>query len=149
MKSIFNANDNREFIDRINQLTPTSKAKWGKMNVGQMLKHCHGPMDVAFGKLDLKMNFFMSIIGKMFKNKILGGTEFKKNSPTVKEFIIKEDYNFEEAKQGLIERLNTFSELKENAIKNRKHPFFGNMNTDEWSKLQIMHLEHHLSQFGV
>lgn len=149
MKSIYNIKDNQEFIDRINQLTPNSEAHWGKMNVCEMLTHCHGPMDVAVGKLDLKMNFVMGLLGKIFKNKIINGAEFKKNSPTVKEFIAKGDYNFEEVKSGLIERINTFSEQKENAIKNPKHPFFGKMSHEEWSKLQTKHLEHHLTQFGV
>lgn len=28
------------------------------------------------------------------------------------------------------------------------HPFFGNLNKDEWSRLIYKHLDHHLKQFG-
>lgn len=149
MKSIFNATDNNELIERINHLTPNSKPLWGKMTVEQMLMHCQGPMDVAFGTLELKMNFVMSLMGKLFKNSILKSKEFKKNSPTVKEFISKDTVAFDLAKRELIQKINTFSLQKETAIKNFKHPFFGKLTSEEWSKLQIMHLDHHLKQFGV
>lgn len=149
MKSIYNPNDNQELIERINKLTEESKPLWGKMTVTEMLAHCQCPMDVAFGKLELKANFAIRILGKLLKNKIINSTEFKKNSPTAKEFIVKGNLDFSKEKEGLIERINIFSLEKENAIKNKVHPFFGKMSIEEWSKLQTMHLDHHLKQFGV
>ena len=149
MASIYNPNDNQEIIDRLNKLTPETKAQWGKMSIDQMLSHCQAPMDVAFGDLNLKANFFMQLLGKMFKNKILNASEFKKNSPTAPSFIRNGVYDFEQTKTELIIKIKKFSELGENAIRTKKHPFFGEMSTAEWDKLQWMHLDHHLKQFGV
>ena len=149
MSSIYNKTDNEIIISRINKLSPESKAVWGKMTVDQMLSHCQAPMDVAFGNLQLRSNFFMQLIGKIFKNKIINSKEFKKNSPTAPDFIRKGSYDFEKTKKELIEKINQFSALNEKAIKNTKHPFFGELTFDEWDKLQIMHLDHHLKQFGV
>ena len=149
MKSIYNPNDNKEVIERINKLTSESKAEWGKMNAAQMLSHCHGPIDVAFGDLNLKANFFMQLLGKIFKNKILNSAQFKKDSPTAPAFIRNEVCDFEQSKLGLIKRINKFSELGEKAIKTTKHPFFGEMTLNEWDRLHVMHLEHHLKQFGI
>ena len=149
MPSIYNKTDNDAFIARIEQLTPESKALWGKMTVDQMLSHCQAPMDFAFGKIPMKANFLMRLIGKLVRNKILNSKEYQKNSPTAPAFIRKEVYDFEEAKKGLIERINTFSELGQKAIKTTKHPFFGEMTHEEWSKMHTMHLDHHLRQFGV
>ena len=149
MASIFNTDDNQKIIDRINKLTPESQAQWGKMNVAQMLSHCQAPMDVAFGNLNLKANFFMQLLGKMFKNKILNSAEFKKESPTAPAFIRNYECDFEQSKKDLIERINKFSELGKKAIKTTKHPFFGEMTHKEWDRLQSMHLDHHMKQFGV
>ena len=149
MKSIFNPADNQELISRIHKVTPESKAQWGKMNAAQMLSHCHGPIDVAFGDLNLKANFFMLLLGKIVKNKILNSAEFKKDSPTAPAFIRNEPCDFEQSKADLIQKINHFSELGEKAIKTTKHPFFGEMTHEEWDKLHVMHLEHHLKQFGV
>jgi len=149
MKSIYNAADNQEIIARINKLTPESQALWGKMNAAQMLSHCHGPIDVAFGDLNLKANFILQLLGKMFKNKILNSAEFKKDSPTAPAFIRNGACDFEQSKADLIQKINCFSELGEKAIKTTKHPFFGEMTFNEWDRLHVMHLDHHMKQFGV
>jgi len=149
MSSIYSKADNDLIIERINKLTPDSQRQWGKMTVDQMLSHCQAPMDFAFGKTPMKVNFLMRLLGKMLKNKVIHSDGFKKDSPTAPAFIRTGTYDFEEAKNGLIERINVFSESGHNAVKTTKHPFFGEMTYDEWSKLHTMHLDHHLKQFGV
>lgn len=149
MSSIYNKADNDLIISRINNLSPEAKALWGKMTADQMLSHCQAPIDFAFGNTPMKINFFMRLLGKMIKGKMLKSKEFKKNSPTAPAFIRTGNYDFEQTKKELIEKINTFSELGEKAIKTTNHPFFGEMTYDEWSQLHTMHLDHHLRQFGV
>lgn len=149
MGSIYNKTDNDILILRINNLTPESKALWGKMTVDQMLSHCQAPIDFAFGTTPMKANFVMRLLGRLVKGKMLKSDEFKKNSPTAPSFIRTGTYDFDETKNGLIDRINRFSELGQNAVKSTKHPFFGEMTYDEWSQLHTMHLNHHLKQFGV
>lgn len=149
MPSVYNKIDNDAFIARINLLSKESQPLWGKMTVGQMLSHCQAPIDVAFGDLELRSNFVMRLIGKLFKNKILNSNEFKKNSPTAPDFIRKDQYDFESTKAELIRKFSRFAELGHQSIKSNKHPFFGDMSYEEWDKLHSMHLDHHLKQFGV
>lgn len=149
MNSIYDKATTDDYIERINKLTPESKGQWGKMTVDQMLSHCEAPIDFAFGNLPIKTNFFMRLLGKMVKGKMLKSNEFNKNSPTAPAFIRTGTYDFEQSKKDLIAKVNTFSELGKSAIKNTNHPFFGEMTHEEWSQLHTMHLEHHLKQFGV
>ena len=149
MSSIYSKADNEIIISRINNLTPESKAQWGKMTVDQMLSHCQAPIDFATGTTPMKANFLMQILGKMLKGKIFNSNEFKKNSPTAPSFIRTETYDFEQTKNELIQKINIFSDLGESAIKTTKHPFFGELTYAEWSKMHTMHLDHHLRQFGV
>ncbi len=149
MNSIYDKTANDAFIARINLLKKDSQPLWGKMTVSQMLSHCQAPIDVAFGDLELRSNFFMRLIGKLFKNKILNSKEFKKNSPTAPDFIRNSDYDFEETKAGLIQKFSRFAEAGHQSIKSNKHPFFGDMSYEEWDRLHAMHLDHHLRQFGV
>lgn len=148
-QSLFNPDDNREIILRIEKLTPDTKPLWGKMNASQMLSHCQAPIDVAFGNLKLKPNFFLLMLGRIYKNKILAAKGFKKDSPTAPDFIRNGDYDFEDSKAKLIERIKTFADEDPKAIKINKHPFFGKMTEEEWDNLQWKHLNHHLRQFGV
>ena len=41
MKNIFDKAVTEEMIGRLENLTPASSAKWGTMNVAQMLAHCN------------------------------------------------------------------------------------------------------------
>ena len=149
MKSIFNQADNQEIINRINQLSLDSKRQWGKMSVDQMLSHCIAPIDFAFGHTEMKANFLMRLLGKMVKSKMLKSETFKKDSPTAPSFIRKDHYDFEATKSELIEKIQRFEKEGHAVIKNQKHPFFGMMTYNEWDHLHYMHLNHHLTQFGV
>lgn len=147
MPSIYNTNDNQQLIERINRLTPSTPALWGKMSVDQMLKHCNAASEVAFGTKDLKINFFMKLLGKMLKNKVFN-SDFKRNSPTAPEFVFKESYDFENSKNELIKNVTLFANGHE-TIKVMNHPFWGKMTYEDWDKLMWRHLDHHLRQFGV
>ncbi|MFD2892646.1 hypothetical protein ACFS5J_11560 [Flavobacterium chuncheonense] len=124
MKSIYNPEDNIQIIERIQKLTPESKALWGKMSVDQMMSHCIAPIDVAFGNLPLKANFIMQILGKILKNKILKAPDFKKNSPTAPSFVRTGTYDFETTKNELIKKVKRFAAEGHNVIENQTHPFF-------------------------
>jgi len=149
MPSIFDPKDNEALIQRLYKLQPDSQPKWGVMNAEQMLSHCLSPLQVAFGELKLKSNFFLRIIGKIYKNKVLQAPRFKKNSPTAPEFVCTGHYDFEKTREELIQAIRSFAERGHQVIKTTKHPFFGDMTYEEWDTLQWKHLDHHLKQFDI
>lgn len=65
-----------------------------------MCKHCTSAINVAFDKQEIKVNFLMRFLGKLLKDKVFNG-EFKKNSPTAKEFIFTKQYDLEAVKKGI------------------------------------------------
>ncbi len=147
MNSIFEKSSNCLIVNRINSLSPDAKALWGKMTVDQMFKHTNEAVIVAFGENEIKVNFIFKILGRMMKNKVFK-SEFKKNSPTAKEFIFTEKYDFEASKNELIKNYSRFAN-GEQSIKLMNHPFWGKMSHDDWNKLMWNHVDHHLRQFGV
>ena len=150
MKSLFVKSDNDSIIARINQLSPDSTAKWGKMTVSQMLAHCQRPLHIAFGEVKTKRR---TIVGYLFggwaKKQFLAGKTLQKNLPTDPNFIVAFDANFEEEKNKLHNYLRRFSEQGKSAIIDQPHPFFGKLTPEEWDVLTQAHLDHHLKQFGV
>ena len=149
MNSIYDKASNDAMIARINSLTPESKPLWGKMSAAQMLKHCKLASDVAFGKMDLKINFLMKFLGKLLKKKVFYGGDMGKNSPTAKEFIITENLDLETTKKELIANISRFSDEGKSSIQLLNHPFWGKMTYEDWDALMWKHLDHHLRQFGV
>lgn len=149
MKSLFNKTDNQNIINRINSLKPSSQAKWGKMNVAQMLTHCQQPLRVVFGELQLKRGILSILFGSYFKKKMVSDERpFTRNLPTDKTFIITDKKELEEEKKKLIDLIQKFEQLGAEGLPKEPHPFFGKMTSREWDILQWKHLDHHLNQFG-
>ena len=58
--------------------------------------------------------------------------------------------NIEDLKIQLIDSTKTmFSFLSENSDFKAIHPFFGELNTEQWLLFQRKHFTHHLSQFNL
>lgn len=149
MPSVFHPTDNQAMIDRIEKLTPESKALWGKMTVNQMFVHSTKAIEVAYGTLEIKVLLIFRLLGRLLKNKVIVKGNLDKNSPTAKEFMIKDQPDFEAGKKDLIQAFRKFAQEGPSCIKLKKHPFWGPLTMEEWDMLMWKHLDHHLKQFGV
>ncbi len=149
MPSLFEPNVSAEIIKRIHQLTPQSKANWGKMSVAQMLHHCKLALGAATGEVKLNSSFFIRLIQPFIKKMVLSNKPYKPGLPTAKEFIIKNDKDFEVEKKQLIQRINKFISNGEKVVDGLRHPAFGKLSSYEWGYSQWKHFDHHLRQFGV
>lgn len=150
MKSLFNKAENQEIINRINSLRADSQAKWGKMNVAQMLTHCQQPLRVVFGELKLKRGILSILFGNYFKKQMVTDERpFTRNLPTDKTFIITDKKELEEEKKKLIDLVKKFEQVGPEGLPKELHPFFGKLTSGEWDILQWKHLDHHLNQFGA
>lgn len=150
MKNIFEASVTNEVIGRINQLSPESKALWGKMSVAQMLAHCSVTYEMIYDDTHPKAGFFKTLIMKLFvKNIVVGPKPYKKNSPTAPAFVIKDARNFQEEKKRLIDYLNQTQKLGGAYFDGKASNSFGKLTESEWNIMFYKHLDHHLSQFAV
>ncbi|HPH18626.1 MAG TPA: hypothetical protein PLE32_07610, partial [Haliscomenobacter sp.] len=71
--TLFNVEDNRTIVARIQSLQPDTPNKWGKMNVAQMLAHCVQPMKIAFREVQSKRGLIGFLFGGMAKRKYITG----------------------------------------------------------------------------
>ncbi|MDR2269967.1 MAG: DUF1569 domain-containing protein [Sphingobacterium sp.] len=150
MKTIFNNTARAELIERIALLTPTHSAKWGKMNVYQMIKHCTIWNDWVLGESQhhYKQEFLGKIFGKIaLKGMIKNDKPLKKNVPagifTVKDNNGRVDANQKNTWIAQIEAYAHFSNP------DFIHDFFGKMAKEEIGIFVYKHMDHHLRQFGV
>jgi hypothetical protein len=150
MKSIFEKEAFNEISSRLDNLSPQSQAKWGKMDVNKMLRHCQKPIKLAFGEEKVeKPNFFMRLLIRLMKPTLYNDKPWKHGLPTAREFVIKKSENFEAEKltlKALVKRMHESSSYFEPS---RTHPIFGKMKSWMWGQSAYKHLDHHLKQFGV
>jgi hypothetical protein len=147
VKNLFDPSVKKEILDRINKLTSQTQRQWGKMNVSQMLAHVQLPIRIAFGTHQPKGSFLLRLIGPLFKSKLWDENPYKRSLPTDPTFIMtNSEKEFESEKSALLELIDKFSE---ESLVSEKHPVFGKLTKENWSKATWKHLDHHLKQFGV
>ncbi len=137
-------------IQRINNLTPTTQAQWGKMSVAQMLAHCCVAYEMVYENKHQRPNAFVRFMLKSFvKKNIVNEVPYPKNSRTAPAFLIKDERHFEAEKTRLIDFIKKTQELGAEKFDNKESHSFGNLSITEWNNLFYKHLDHHLTQFGV
>jgi len=150
MKSLFETDSYNQIKARLNALSNTSEALWGKMNVGQMCKHCQVAFNVANGDVipNEKIGSIKKFIFSLMKPLMYNDKPWKKNIPTGKDFIITEEVDFSTEKEKLLALINDFHS-KKNKPEWAPHPVFGKFTPQQYGKMMYKHLDHHFTQFGV
>ncbi len=150
MKNVFDGVVVLELVERINKLTPASPAKWGKMNVAQMLAHCCVTYEMIFDDKHPKPSGFVKFMLKLFvKSTVVGEKPYKNNSRTAPAFVIADERVFETEKARLIGFIQRVQVLGDSYFDNKESHSFGKLSIKEWNIMFYKHLDYHLNQFGV
>ena len=134
-------------IERLNRLTPASQRQWGKMTVDQMLWHVNCGLENALGRFEVKDQKLPLPYG-VVKFIVFNFPWRKGKTPTAREFIAREHFDFASEQARLLRLIDEMSTRPLDAAWGRSS-FMGPMTGRDWSRLQAKHLDHHLSQFGV
>ncbi|MFC3878470.1 DUF1569 domain-containing protein [Winogradskyella maritima] len=147
IKSYFDEGAHEEITTRIQKLNADMKPGWGQMNAGQMVHHCQIPLNVILQTKDygLKPNWLAKTF---FKKAMYSDKLWRKNLPTMPNFRVTEDKDFNTEKQELLRLLNELYSQRQRE-EWQDHPTFGKLTKDQWGRMQYKHLDHHLRQFGV
>lgn len=143
--SLITPKNRQPFIERINMLTPTTPAQWGKMSVDQMLKHLNELVELANGSRVWPSNTFVSsLIGRLVRNRFINTDrplpKGLGNAP------LPVSAGFDQERTQLIDALKR---LDFTHTSRKPLPLFGKLSPDEWDRFLVKQLEHHLTQFGV
>ena len=151
MQNVFDAKDAQEYINRINNLTPETQRKWGKMSVNQVLAHLNVAYDLTFMPEKFPKPSFIAkfLLSRFVKPKITNEIPYKQSLPTSPAFIIADERNFEEEKAKLIGNIQRVQQLGREAFEGKENINFGKMTAQGWNNMFAKHLNHHLEQFGV
>ena len=151
MQNVFDAQDAQEYINRINNLTPETQRKWGKMSVDQVLAHLNVAYDLTFTSEKFPKPSFIAkfLLSKFVKPKITNEIPYKQSLPTSPVFIIADERNYEEEKAKLIGNIQRVQQLGKEAFDGKENINFGKMTAQGWNNMFAKHLNHHLDQFGV
>jgi uncharacterized damage-inducible protein DinB len=147
MKSVLDKTAREELINRIQSLNENNKARWGKMNVYQMVRHCVLCEELFLGKMKHKRSLMGRLFGKIgLKNILAEGKSFPQSAPTTNAVKVKEPTGDMAAeKQKWIALLDEYKNYPDEYV----HWFFGKMTREQVGWFVYKHNDHHLRQFGA
>ena len=150
MTTVFDKVTRAELIRRINTVDDTNTARWGRMNVYQMLRHCTLWEEWIQGRPPraYRQAFIGRLFGRMaLRSMTKDDRPLARNIPTTKPFRINEttgDVAAERRKwAALVEQYEHYSNP------DFIHDFFGKMTREQVGQLAYKHTDHHLRQFGA
>ena len=138
-----------DLLRRLNQLSPSSQALWGKMDVAQMLAHLTVNLDMVTSDKKVTQVFIGRLFGSIAKRDILKKGIQPKNMGSFSQLIISDHREFQNEKKELQSQLERFIRGGAAGITRQPHAFFGHMTPIEWARLGYIHMDHHLKQFGA
>jgi hypothetical protein len=150
LPNIFNTATTEETLKRLENLTPNSQPKWGKMNAAQMLAHLNVAYDIAYGKTKTNPGFMIKLMMKLFiKNVIVSEKPYPQNSRTAPEFVIANERDFEKEKTLYIANVKDTEKNGASYFEGKSNPSMGALTSTEWNNLFYKHTNHHFQQFGI
>jgi len=150
MKNLFDVALANQVKERIASLRIDSERQWGKMSVAQTVTQCASGLEMALGEIRPPRALLGRLIGSAIKPKVVGNDQpFRRNSPTVRELVIRSERNLDVERVRLCALIDRFVSGGRSVCTTHPHPFFGLLTPAEWAVLMYKHLDHHLRQFGV
>ena len=150
MDTVFKQETIDSLTKRIDLLTESSSARWGKHSVYQMIKHCILSEKMYLCKTEYKQLFVGKLFGKMaLKGMLKDDSPLGKNKPTHPSFKITDSGNVKDEKKIWIELVKEYTKQDSSKFSNFCHPFFGKMTKDQLGIAAYKHIDHHLRQFSV
>ena len=141
-----------KLISLLQKLRNDEPARWGKMNVQQMIEHFTDVMMVASGKIKLPIATPPDKLPRL-REFMFSEKPFKENtkSPVLPEEPLSLKKNTKEAAIGKLQEevIYFFQTFEKNPGLKTINPVFGELDFDANIQLLYKHALHHLKQFGV
>lgn len=140
-----------EFRRRIDRLSPDLKPQFGSMSVVAMLRHMRNAIETALGETDLP-DVAKPVVGRLlylFSCHVL--TSWPRGRIKAPDWWVPPpEKEYDEERRLFLAALERFVDAHADSAKDVvHHPMFGPLRLHQWSRLNGIHLDHHLKQFAV
>jgi hypothetical protein len=152
MKTLADSDVRIAVAERLKTVRPDAKPLWGRMNAHGMVCHLADSFRLALGERTVSpaTGIFQRTVMKWFA--LWFPAPWPKGVPTRPEVEPgvggTAPLEFSEDRKELLHILNRFCE-PERSFEGILHPIFGHLTQQEWRRWGLLHMDHHLRQFGA
>ena len=148
MKTLWDEAVREELIARIAFVDGGKPARWGKMDAGQMVKHCilFDEWILGINVTEYKQSLLGRVFGRMALKASLKDKPMGRNMPSGALFEVRgKGGNVEAEKARWSELISRYARYSNPRF---VHDFFGKMTEEQIGRFAYKHSDHHLRQFG-
>lgn len=150
---MFVGEDLESVLTYLNRLTPETPAQWGSMSAHRMVEHLTDTVRIATGKNPQKLEIPEDRLERM-QQFLASDKPMAQNiavpfaTPEMNTQLRNEE--LELAIDEFVDEWLYFEELFESHPGHTAlHPFYGELNYEQWKRLSQKHHTHHFTQFGL
>ncbi len=105
---------------------------------------------MALGEINPPRMLLGRLLGGIAKRSLIDrGEPMRRNAPTARQLIVRDQRDFTAERQRLCALIDRFVAGGPAACTTHPHLFMGPLTPVEWATLMYQHLDHHLRQFEV
>jgi hypothetical protein len=140
-----------EILQLLDNLKPDTAPQWGAMSAQRMVEHLTDTIKIASGKtkhpLEVpedkieKMQAFLNSDKPMARNIEV---PFAKKDEEIRNEEIELAID-----EFLLEWIDFEEHFAEDSNRTEQHPYYGDLNYEQWCRLHSKHITHHFEQFGL
>ena len=146
MPSLRDASTRNSLVQRLQQLTPDTRPKWGKFDAPRMVCHLNDALAVSLGEIPTSTMNMKAFQHFPLKHLVIYVVPFPKGAKAPPDMLSSAPTNFDDDRQRLLERMERMAAAPD--APGPEHPLFGPLTYEEWNTLHCKHIAHHLKQFG-
>lgn len=139
-----------EILPIINKLDDQCNPNWGGLTPQGMVEHLTDTLKIASGDVKQKLLIPAEKVESM-QRFLETDKEMVRNIEVPfapKERVLRNE-SISDAIDEFVEQWIAFEDHFENEGTTELHPFYGDLNFDQWKKLNSKHLTHHFKQFSL
>jgi hypothetical protein len=152
MTDYFKAKERDILFRRFEELTPTMRSSDGRINGHQLICHLNNSLREICGEqaVVFRSGFFKRTIGKWLVFHLIPWPESNPRSSAALNAFIGSvpPSTFQDDHAAFIALLKKFdAQCRDGSI--RAHPEFGRLSLSGWGQYMFLHLDYHLTSFGI
>lgn len=150
MRTLQNARDRDQLLERLTRVRPDSQPRWGKMSAHQMICHINDSLRAPLGEK------YTSPSTSLFKRAVLKHVALWAPIPWPHGFKTRPEMDQDQGGTPPVEFVSDLAEFR--TLFNRfcthkgefaPHAMWGQMSRTERMRYAYLHIDHHLRQFGA
>jgi uncharacterized protein DUF1569 len=152
MRTLARQRDKAEILERLRQVRPEGRRRWGRMSAHQMVCHVADALRMAIGQKPASVHAGLlrrTVLKWIVLYAPIAWPAGISTCPEIDQELGGTRPAEFAADMAQVETLLELVTAENRTLERQSHPVFGRMSDADWLRWGYLHVDHHLRQFGA